>query len=450
MHDMLNYLYSLERFGIKLGLEVMQKLMAVLDNPERAFKSIHIAGTNGKGSTAAFLASILQEAGYKTGLYTSPHLVRFNERIKINGRDISDAGLRRLIAIIRKAVEENQTGKHSFQPTFFEFTTAMAFLHFAQEKVELAVIETGMGGRLDATNVITPEISIITSIGMEHTQYLGNTLLKIAAEKAGIIKKGIPAVIAEKNQRLASFFRKACARKKAPAHILDEEIHYHPERWDLSGQRFRASFMAGTMTGALTAGKNPAAGKRFTAGENSFGRSAVRDFFHIPLLGQHQLRNAAGAMLAASYLGIPPENIKTGLAKTHWPGRLEIISGKPFILADCAHNAAGMLELAKFIRVLPHRKIILLGISEDKQIPEMVSLIAPLAEEIIISKGNYKPAEPDIIAKEARKYAAKVEIEPQPEKALRKALSRLSNDSVLLATGSIYFVGEILKYRNLK
>ncbi len=431
MHEILKYLYSLERFGIKLGLEVMQKLTKALGHPERKFKSIHIAGTNGKGSTAAFLASILQEAGYKTGLYTSPHLVRFNERIKSNGRDISDREILALTEFIKKTAEEND-----LQPTFFEFTTALAFLHFARKKVDFAVIETGMGGRLDATNVITPEISIITSIGLEHTQYLGNTLLKIAAEKAGIIKKGVPAIIAEENPRLIRFFRKACTQKKATVHMLDKEIHYSRERWGLDGQSFSASFMTG---------KNPGAG------------GAVKSLFYIPLLGQHQLRNAAAAMLAASYLGMPLEKIRAGLAKTYWPGRLEVIRRKPLIIVDGAHNAAGMRTVRDFLNSLPQPlppKVLLLGIAKDKAIEEMVSCIAPGAKSIIISQGNYKPADMDVIERACRKHSAagsavKILRIADVKEAIIKALEETGKDGLLLVTGSLYFVGDVLKHRRL-
>ena len=198
-------MYSLERFGMKLGLDVITDLLQHLGNPHLQFKSIHVAGTNGKGSTCSFLASILQEAGYKTALYTSPHLVKFNERIKVNGNDISDQYLASLAKKIKKTAEQ-----HKIELTFFEFTTALAFLYFARQKVDIVVVETGMGGRLDATNVLHPLLSVITNISFDHQKHLGDTLEKIAWEKAGIIKKDGIIVTAERNPAVLEVFREEC------------------------------------------------------------------------------------------------------------------------------------------------------------------------------------------------------------------------------------------------
>jgi len=406
----LEYLYGLERFGIKLGLEVITTLLNTLGNPHQQYKSIHIAGTNGKGSTAAFLAQILIEAGYKVGLYTSPHLIQFNERIKINGKDISELDLINLIAVIKEKAEKN-----NLQLTFFEFTTALAFFYFAQQKIDVAVVETGMGGRLDVTNVIQPEVTIITNISLDHQQYLGETKEEIAAEKSGIIKDKAIVVTVEEDKEVLKIIEKKCMEKNAGLFLSDKAW---PQEASLERQIFTVK------------------GQEYT----------------IHLLGEHQLQNAALAIKAASLLAergllISSYNIQEGFKKAYWPGRLEIICNEPLVLVDCAHNLAGMQELARFIRSLSRRKVLLLGIAADKQISEMVSVIAPLVEEIIISKGNYKPADPLIIALEARKYVTKVIIEPEPEKALLTALSRLPTGAVLLVTGSIYFVGEILKYR---
>ncbi len=408
--EALDYLYGLERFGIKWGLEVITTLLNTLGNPHQQYKSIHLAGTNGKGSTAAFLAQILMEAEYKVGLYTSPHLIQFNERIKINGKDISDQDLVNLVTLVKEKAEQN-----NLQPTFFEFTTAVAFLYFAQQKIDIAVIETGMGGRLDATNVIRPEVALITHISLDHQHYLGETKEKIAMEKAGIIKEKGIVVSSEQDTEALKIIEKNCREKKAELFLSDKAWL---QKADLEKQIF-------------------------TVNEQEY---------IIHLLGEYQLQNAALAIRAASLLverGLPVSlyNIQAGLKKTYWPGRLEIVCREPFVLVDCAHNVAGMRELARFIRSVSRRKVLLLGIAADKQISEMVSAVAPLVEEIIISKGNYKPAEPLIIAQEARKYVTKVMIEPEPEKAFRQALSRLPSDGVLVVTGSIYFVGEILKYR---
>ncbi len=414
MDKVLNYLFTLERFGIKLGLEVMQRLMEKLNYPEQKFKSIHITGTNGKGSTAAFLSQILKEAGYKVGLYTSPHLVSFNERIKINGENISDNDIKKLTFFIRKVTEEN-----SIQPTFFEFTTALAFLYFAQQKVDYAVIEVGMGGRLDATNILRPELAIITSVSFDHTAYLGETLLAIASEKAGIIKKDTPTIISEENQQLIAFFGQVCREKQALCHILDKEVKYLLKASNLDGQIF------------TTEGK-------------------INDLFHIKLLGQHQVRNAVTAIIAALFLNINIPIIKEGLLKTYWPGRLEILRKKPLIFIDGAHNAAGMRAVKDFFTPLPQPKVILLGISKDKQIDEMVSLIVPLAKSIIISQGNYKPANMEIIERACRKYSsAKIFKIAEIKEAIMKALQETSKNNLLLITGSLYLVGDVLTHRGL-
>ena len=314
----LEYLYGLERFGIKLGLEVITTLLNTLGNPHQQYKSIHIAGTNGKGSTAAFLAQILIEAGYKVGLYTSPHLIQFNERIKINGKDISELDLINLIAVIKEKAEKN-----NLQLTFFEFTTALAFFYFAQQKIDVAVVETGMGGRLDVTNVIQPEVTIITNISLDHQQYLGETKEEIAAEKSGIIKDKAIVVTVEEDKEVLKIIEKKCMEKNAGLFLSDKAW---PQEASLERQIFTVK------------------GQEYT----------------IHLLGEHQLQNAALAIKAASLLAergllISSYNIQEGFKKAYWPGRLEIICNEPLVLVDCAHNLAGMQELARVIPSLSRR-----------------------------------------------------------------------------------------------
>ena len=213
----LDYLYNLERFGIKLGLEAITELLGLLDNPQKKFKSVHIAGTNGKGSVSAYLAAILQEASYKVGWYTSPHLIKFNERIRVDGKAIENRELVRLTELIKEKVE----GK--IQPTFFEFTTALAFLYFAEQKVDFAVVEVGMGGRLDATNVLNPEVAVITNISFDHQKHLGNTLEKIAGEKAGIIKENGKVVVGKRDIGLVKLFKEKCEEKKSTLFLAGKE-----------------------------------------------------------------------------------------------------------------------------------------------------------------------------------------------------------------------------------
>jgi len=405
----LGYLYSLERFGIRLGLETMQRLMELLGHPERKFRSIHIAGTNGKGSTAAFTASILQAAGMRIGLYTSPHLVRFSERIRIGRQEITDGELTTLTGRIRALAEQ-----HRLQPTFFEFTTALAFLFFARKKVDAAVIEAGMGGRLDATNVITPEVAVITNISLDHQEHLGSTLSRVAGEKAGIIKPDIPLVTAETSPRILSYFRKICGERNSPFIHVQEHLAAAPISGTLDQQRFSLS---GTVQGTFATG----------------------------LLGAHQIANACTALLAVHCFTrgtLPYEVLQQGLAAARWPARLEIVSRQPLIIVDGAHNIAGMRALVSFIRKLPNRRTLLIGIAKDKDIAGMVRLIAPLFKEVIVTQGSYKPAPTRLIAAEARKHAESVREIPRAAEALAAARKALGKDDLLLITGSLYVVGD--------
>ena len=296
MQETLDYLYGLERFGIKLGLEVVTELLELLGNPQDQLKSIHIAGTNGKGSTANFIYSVLKEAGYKVGLYTSPHLIKFNERIKINDVEISDNELVELTELIKKK-------KKNLQPTFFEFTTALAFLYFAQQKCDYVVIETGMGGRLDATNVLNPLVSVITNVSLDHTKYLGEDKLQIAGEKAAIIKENGIVVTGEKDGNVLELFLKVCLEKNAELVILKEE---------------------------------------------EINKSDLK----ITMLGKHQLRNAALAKKAIelSQIKITPNAMEQWLMKAKWPGRLQMVCDKPLVILDGAHNVVGMEKLKEFVR----------------------------------------------------------------------------------------------------
>lgn len=388
-NEALDYLYSLKQFSSELKLERMQQLMTSLNHPHNKYKTVHIAGTNGKGSTATFLANILKEAGYKVGLYTSPHLVKFNERIKVNMIDVSDDELISLIEELRGLVEKNE-----IDTTFFELTTALAFIHFAREDVDFAVIEVGLGGRLDATNVINPVLSVITNISLDHTKILGSNIIDIAKEKAEIIKQSIPVVTAERNREVLDIFRQKCKETSSELHIVDVS---HNE---------------------------------------------------ISLLGDHQQKNASTAIFAANFLKkigfeISSESVSRGVNRTKWPGRLEIVSRNPFIMVDCAHNVAGMKSLVEYIKNVPNRRVLILGFSSDKEFEQMVELVAPLFETVIVTEGNYKPLATSIISSEVKKYTNVQEIANVGE-ALKKAIT-LVGDDLCLVTGSIYMVGDALK-----
>ncbi len=419
VQELLNYLYNLQRFGMKLGLEEITKLVQALDNPQNKFKSVHLAGTNGKGITAAFIASIFQEAGYKVGLYTSPHLVKFNERIRINGKEINDTDLVNLVKIIKKKVETNK-----IQTTFFEFTTALAFLYFAQQQVDYAVIETGLGGRLDATNILKPELSVITNISLDHTKYLGGDKLSIAQEKAEIIKEHSVVVTAEQDQKILRLFKEVCQKKKARLFVVDEQIKFKIADSNLN---------------------SGLEGQTFTALNNSFT---------INLLGKHQFKNAVTALLVAKLLKIPLIKIKGGLSKARWSGRLEIIHNKHLVIVDGAHNVDGCQKLKDFLIQNQFGKnnkkiILILGIAKDKQINKMISLIVPLAEEVILTQGNFKPAALDVLEKEVRKYKKNIIKQNDVKEAIKEALALAKENDLILVTGSLYLVGDVLKYRNI-
>ena len=404
-------MYGLRRFGIILGLETIKRILSALGNPQENFTSIHVAGTNGKGSVASALSSILHESGYKVGLYTSPHLVRFNERICINNCQISDAD----VVKSYKAVQQVHHGDRS--PTFFEFATAMALYEFGRQKVEWAVIETGMGGRYDATNIITPAISIITNVSMEHRDYLGNTLAQITREKAGIIKQRTPVVTAVKQKQAQSVVQRVAHKKSAPVFML---------------------------------------GKNFTVRRNRtgyFSYYGIENTWHdlqTPLLGHYQVQNAALALAASELLNklkaeISFKSIKNGLTKTRWPGRLEIVSDKPLVILDGAHNLIAARNLSKFLAAnLVNRRIILVvGILDDKPYAPMLKSLLPVCSRAIITRAKTDRAlPPQKLYATAKKIISDVTTVADVAKAAKHAIETAGPDDVVCIAGSLYVVGE--------
>lgn len=309
-------MFGLRRFGIKLGLDAIKTILKGLDNPQDRFLSIHIAGTNGKGSIASALASVFREAGYRVGLYTSPHLVKFNERIRINGTPVSDMDVLNAYEAVKKVSSGDR------EPTFFEYTTAMAFYEFAKAKVDWAMVETGMGGRLDATNILKPQLSLISNISLEHKQYLGNTIAEITAEKGGIIKKGIPVVTGVKQKEAIEVLKQIAQKEKAPLFRLGEHFRIRKEK----------NIDSFTYAGINTTWEDIRPG----------------------LKGKHQIENAALTVAACEILNrqdtdIKINHIKEGLQKTDWPGRMEIVSQSPCVILDGAHNLMAARRLSKFI-----------------------------------------------------------------------------------------------------
>jgi dihydrofolate synthase / folylpolyglutamate synthase len=404
-------MYGFRRFGIKLGLSTIKRILAGLGNPQDTFACIHVAGTNGKGSVASSLASILHRNGYKTGLYTSPHLVRFNERIQVNNRPVTNEK----VVTSYSAVKDAHFGKRD--PTFFEFTTAMALLEFADQKVDWAVIETGMGGRLDATNIINPALSIITNISLEHRAYLGNTLAQIAGEKAGIIKKHTPLVTGVRQKKAFAEIKRIAAGKEAPLFRLGTDFKVRRNQ----GQTF-----------------------------SYYGIRNVWHNLQTALPGSYQVDNAALVLAACELIGknnatITRNNIQEGLSKNHWPGRLEIVSNNPFIILDGAHNLAAARNLAKFLSTNLAGKAITLvvGILDDKPYKAMLkSLLTPVHRVILTRAKIDRALEPERLYDVAQNLNADAVIIPDVEQAIKKAVETTPRHGAICIAGSLYVVGE--------
>ncbi len=438
--EVLRYLYGLQKFGIKLGLQNEQALLSALGNPERGFKCIHVAGTNGKGSTSAAMASILRAAGKKTGLFTSPHLLSFTERMRIDGEEITAWKTVELAAEVKEAVERAGKGKgKDLSPTFFEFVTAMALLWFRQEGVEWAVLETGMGGRLDSTNVVTPQVSVITTVGMDHKEFLGGTLKEIAAEKAGIIKEGVPVVLGPQRPEALEVFEERFFS-------LNRNIKKTP-RFSLYGREFSSS-----------PGGSSGAGVTFNYAGSSF---SAKDLF-FPLAGDYQIINAAVAAEAAGAVGFGEEVfVREGLRLTNLPGRLELIEGPqgtkpdglPEIRLDGAHNpdaAEALAEALKKIFLREGRRLILvLGIMGDKDMDGIMAPLLPLAsgemgKTVFTAPAYGRAARPEELQRraEALGFGKGNITSPSLSKAIQEAKNLARPGDLIVITGSFYTAGE--------
>jgi dihydrofolate synthase/folylpolyglutamate synthase len=407
----LKNMYSLRRFGIKMGLSTIRKILTGLGNPQKSFACIHVAGTNGKGSVASSLASILTRAGYKTGLYTSPHLVDFNERIQVNHRPITNANVMAAYRAIRKVHSGDR------EPTFFEFATVMAFFEFARQKVDWAIIETGMGGRLDATNIMRPRISIITNISLEHRDYLGNTLAQISGEKAGIIKNRTPIITGIRQKKALAVVEKTARDKSAPLYRL--------------GKDFKV--------------------RRHASGDFSYyGLKATWRHLKTGLLGRHQVDNAALVLAACEILKdrtpqLSLEDIQIGLIQNRWPGRLEMVADKPRIILDGAHNFIAARNLARFLSTnLAGQNItMIIGILDDKPYKAMLNCLLPTADRVILTRAKINRAmEPEKLETIAKNILPAVSIIPDVKQALASAIKTAKPDDVICVAGSLYVVGE--------
>ncbi len=420
--DTIAFLYGLQGRGMKLGLATARHLLHEIGDPQRDFASVHLAGTNGKGSTAALIASALQVSGRRVGLYTSPHLNFFTERIRIDGAPIPDEAVAPLVAEIRSRLARTPLIAEMI-PTFFEFTTAMAFLAFARSAVEVAVVEVGMGGRLDATNLLDPQVSVLTPVDYDHQAFLGSTLEQIAAEKAGILKHQVPAVVGPQAPVAQEAIERAARAVGAPLRRMDREFAVAVREADLAGTVFDYSGPQWRLPG-----------------------------IRVGLAGRHQALNGAMAVAALEALSergfrVDEEAVRRGLAAARWEGRLEVLGTHPLLLLDGAHNpgAARALRQALVELVLPRVRSchFLLGILGDKDVSGILAELLPLADRVVVTAPDSPRAmPPERLAAEAGRWTERVAVCRTVAEALETARSLTDSRDALCITGSLYTVGE--------
>ena len=412
VQEALAYISGVEFFGSKPGLERIGELLEKLGNPQQGLQFVHIAGTNGKGSCAAMTASVLKAAGYKTGLYTSPYLYRFNERMQINGKQIDDEVLAELVTRVKPAAEAMAD-----HPTEFELMTAVALLWYAQEKCDVVVLEVGLGGRFDATNIIAaPACAVIMNIGLDHTAVLGDTVEQIAFEKAGIIKNGCPVVLFQQSESVTNVVRERC-EQEGSALVIPDFSQIHSEFDSLYGQSF-------TYKG---------------------------EAYALPLLGSHQLKNAATVLEVVNVLRekgwkLEQTDVEHGLYAVSWPGRFELLSDEPLFVVDGGHNPQCAQTVAEnLLRYFPDkRRILLLGILKDKDYGGLTDILDPVTDEYIcITPGSVRALPAAELADHLKRYNKSVAVCDSIQDGVTLALDRSDEDSVVCAVGSLYSVGEI-------
>ncbi len=417
-NEAISWLYSFEKFGIKLDLERIKFICEKLGNPQNTYKTVHVGGTNGKGSVCKFLGSILKSAGYTVGVYTSPHIQRFSERFIIDDKEISENEILRLIEKVKPIAEE--IIKNNNIPTFFEITTALAFDYFYDKKVDYAIIEVGLGGRFDATNIIKPLVSVITNVTLEHQDRLGKTVKEIAFEKAGIIKENIPVITAVGNNALAVIKKKA-SEKNASLTVVDKSC-WEKTSGNLDFQNF------------IVHGK-------------------IKDYIvKTHLLGAFQGENLALSLMCIEALQmkgvfITDESIKHGVENASNPGRMEILNFEPIILIDGAHNIAGLQMLKDTIKkdFVYDKLILIIGILSDKNVKEMVEIISPVANIIIVTKSsNIRASDPKTLKDFFKPKIAIIKNNVLESVEYAKKIAK--KQDIIVITGSLFTVGEARKY----
>ncbi len=406
------------------NLQHIEELLHRMGDPHLTSKTVHIAGSKGKGSTAAMVAQVLTVAGYKTGLYTSPHLHNLRERIQIDGNQISKRDFTSLVSKLKQYSDTTQTDTTSRQLTYFEALTVLAFSYFSKMGVEFQVLEVGLGGRLDATNVAKPELCIITPIGLEHTQVLGDTLGKIAYEKAGIIKSGSFVVVSPQKPEALKVISEVCRQRQAKLIEVDKVATWHKVSHDLYHQTIMVQ-----------------------SESNNYQ-------LQLPLLGNYQLENAATAIVTLEILtrmgyAISTNDIEKGFATVNWPGRFQILNQTPTVVVDGAHNIESVKKLIESLRIYIHcnRIYIIIGISCDKDITGIARELALLSPEIIVTNAKHpRAAPPSTIAAAFENYGITPKISSSVAAALREVLSTASKEDLICVTGSLFIVAEALDY----
>lgn len=417
------YLENIQNLGIKFGLDNVREVLGSFHHPHRRFSSVLVAGSNGKGSVCAFLARICSLHGFRTGLFTSPHLVDVEERVRVGERLIPRKDFCRLLTDLKNAVERLMTAKKLLNPpTYFEHLCCLAFLYFAEQNVDIAILEVGMGGRFDATNVVEPEVSVITTISAEHQKFLGESLSQIAFEKAGIVKPGIPVVCGVREMEALTTIKNRAAELGAPFfYVFDKKNEFSLKTTD-SGNVFNFRFEQEVYS------------------------------YRTSLLGEHQGRNAAIAIVASRVLGqrwkgLEKEKILLGLESTRWEGRLECVPGKPVVLLDGAHNEEGAVILREYIKKNITAPLVLVFASmRDKNISSIADVLFPLAEKILLTSFPYfRACPPEEIEEIVPAFKKKIRCENNPGKAFSMAQKLAGPDGVVLVAGSLFLVGEIKK-----
>jgi dihydrofolate synthase/folylpolyglutamate synthase len=403
---------KLVKFGIRPGLERIEKICEALGRPQDKMKVILVTGTNGKGSVVADLASMLTEAGFRTGAYLSPHIVRYNERFKIDGKEITDDEF--------EPYERELLGMHErgYEMTLFEALTAIAYKYFAEKGCEYAVVEIGMGGRYDATNIVEEEMAVITSVDLEHTDYLGSTVSEIARDKSHIIKNPRGVAVTGCAGEALMEVKKRAEETGTPLRTLGEDFGY--------------TLLEARMDGTV------------------FDFSGKRDYrkLFVPLAGRHQAFNAALAVAAAEELGLDEKAIRDGLGKVEHPGRLQVIGEKPLVVADGAHNPDGIRTLVKSLDIYPRKKLVcVFSALRDKDWQAMLSVLAPECDEVVVNQmGGERAEDAEDIAAEAKRYT-KAEVVRDIGESVRTAKERAGKDGMVLICGSLYMLGEAMGKR---